>query len=166
MTRTPDLTGQRFGFWTVLSRVENASNGNAQWLCRCRCGLEKVMRATRLRSSKTSHGCYNCVVKTGYGEITGDHWGRIKYGAVRRQLQFDLTIEDAWGLFQKQQGRCVLSGLELSFKPKTASLDRIDSSQGYTNHNVQWVHKDINRMKQDFSEERFRELCRLVTSAT
>ena len=44
----------------------------------------------------------------------------------------------------------------------TASLDRIDSSKGYTKSNIQWVHKDINKMKSDFSMLRFLELCYAV----
>ena len=33
----------------------------------------------------------------------------------------------------------------------TASLDRIDSSKGYQPGNVWWVHKRVNRLKNDFS---------------
>lgn len=42
------------------------------------------------------------------------------------------------------------------------SIDRIDSSVGYVEGNMQWVHKDVNRMKQEFSESYFIETCRLV----
>ena len=34
---------------------------------------------------------------------------------------------------------------------QTASLDRIDSTKGYVPGNIQWVHKDINRIKNKFS---------------
>ena len=37
----------------------------------------------------------------------------------------------------------------------TASLDRIDSKKGYTIDNIQWVHKDVNKMKMDLQEEDF-----------
>ena len=47
-------------------------------------------------------------------------------------------------------------------KETTASLDRIDSLLGYTIDNVQWVHKDINRIKFDMSQCRFVELCCLI----
>ena len=50
--------------------------------------------------------------------------------------------------------------IEIKFKKrhndsKTASLDRIDSSKGYTEDNIQWVHKDVNQMKMDLPEQRF-----------
>jgi len=48
-------------------------------------------------------------------------------------------------------------------KLRTASLDRIDSTKNYTIDNIQWVHKDVNKMKMDFSQEYFIEMCRLVT---
>ena len=44
----------------------------------------------------------------------------------------------------------------------TASLDRIDNTKGYTQDNVQWVHKDINRIKSDLSQEYFLTLCKTV----
>jgi hypothetical protein len=44
----------------------------------------------------------------------------------------------------------------------TASLDRIDSSKGYCEDNVQWVHKDINRMKNTFDQDYFISLCKLI----
>jgi len=46
----------------------------------------------------------------------------------------------------------------------TASLDRIDSSKGYVKDNVQWVHKDINRMKWNFPQDKFVKLCSFVAN--
>jgi hypothetical protein len=46
----------------------------------------------------------------------------------------------------------------------TSSLDRKDSSIGYTKDNIRWVLKDINMMKQQFSEDRFLELCHQVSA--
>lgn len=53
-----DLTGQRFGELTVVERAENYKHGGAQWLCKCECGVEKVVRAGSLRGAKVkSCGC-------------------------------------------------------------------------------------------------------------
>jgi hypothetical protein len=43
-----------------------------------------------------------------------------------------------------------------------ASLDRIDSKKGYVEGNVHWVHKDVNMMKRNFTEEYFINLCETV----
>jgi len=49
------------------------------------------------------------------------------------------------------------------FRETTASLDRINNDLGYIEGNVQWVHKDVNRMKWAFTQDRFLELCCLIT---
>ena len=46
----------------------------------------------------------------------------------------------------------------------TASLDRIDSSKGYVEGNVQWVHKMINMSKQQYSQEEFIDMCKAVAN--
>lgn len=45
----------------------------------------------------------------------------------------------------------------------TASLDRTNSYKGYLKNNVKWVHKTVNKMKQNLSEEEFIYFCKLVT---
>lgn len=47
-------------------------------------------------------------------------------------------------------------------KKQTASLDRIDSNEGYIVGNVQWVHLVLNRMKSNLKETQFIEWCNLV----
>ena len=46
----------------------------------------------------------------------------------------------------------------------TASVDRIDSSGGYVESNVQWVHKDVNKMKMDIPQNQFIEYCKIISS--
>jgi hypothetical protein len=43
-------------------------------------------------------------------------------------------------------------------------LDRVDSSKGYIEGNVQWVHKTINLMKQSFNQKEFIHFCKLVAN--
>jgi hypothetical protein len=58
LNRCIDLTGMTFGRWTVLSRVENDKHGNAQWLCRCVEGNERVVRGSDLRRGNSQNcGC-------------------------------------------------------------------------------------------------------------
>lgn len=68
-----------------------------------------------------------------------------------------------WILYLKQSGLCALSGHPLCMdrqysagnNRQTASLDRKDSSKGYVEGNVQWVHKQINQMKSDMTQMEF-----------
>lgn len=80
-----------------------------------------------------------------------------------------MSMEYAWDLFLHQDRRCALSDELLVFMPtylrrkeQTASLDRINSSVGYIPSNIQWVHKDVNRMKNNLTPERFLQLCKAV----
>lgn len=53
-----DLTGQQINSWYVIKRVENHADGNTQYLCRCECLVEKVIRGFILRKFKTKNcGC-------------------------------------------------------------------------------------------------------------
>ena len=59
-------------------------------------------------------------------------------------------------------GVCCLSGRELVFETNyitTPSLDRIDSSQGYSDANVQWVGASVNTAKATLANDDFIELC-------
>jgi hypothetical protein len=108
----------------------------------------------------------------GYEEIPLTYFNQIKVSAKKRNISFNLTIEYLWELFIKQNKKCVYSNLDLIFSKtrktagiSTASLDRIDSSKGYVKGNVQWVHKDVNWMKQDFNEEYFINMCNNVSKS-
>lgn len=179
-----DLTNKKFGRWTVLFRVQ-CDRKQTKWRCKCECGIERDVFANHLtRGNSLSCGCgrpkkHEKPNWTGYGEISGDFWRDIERGANgekgRKPINFDIAIEDMWELFLLQDRKCALSGLSISMnyrgqryssngKIHTASLDRIDSSLGYVEGNVQWVHKDINMMKRIYDQDYFIELCKLVAT--
>ena len=96
--------------------------------------------------------------------IDKQHWCSIQRSAKERNIRFNITKEDLICLFQKQKGLCALSGIRLQVNntdniKRTLSLDRIDSNQGYTFSNVQWIHKYINKMKINYNQDVFIVLC-------
>ena len=111
---------------------------------------------------------------TGYGEIGGRQWLGIQSEATRNRritIPFEITIEYAWEIFLAQDRKCKFTGETLTMLGKkngkmegTASLDRIDSSKGYIEGNVQWVHKKIQLAKRNLSNEDFIALCQEVAS--
>jgi hypothetical protein len=163
------VIGAIFDKWTIIAEAENV-RGPTQYLCRCACGTERIVPANSLKMGvSTSCGCNrfkfgpNSHNWLGYGELSADYWGAINRGAENRGKQVKTSIEYAWDLFLKQDRKCALSGEELCFgKDKTASLDRIDSDIDYIEGNVQWIHKDINKMKNNLSEEVFIEWCKKI----
>ena len=63
MSKAIDLTGMRFGHWTVLERagsVKYESTGvMPTWLCRCDCGKERVVLGKKLKNGRSqSCGCF------------------------------------------------------------------------------------------------------------
>lgn len=93
-------------------------------------------------------------------------WANILRSALgiksgRKRLKIDIDKKYIVRLFEVQNEKCAISGLDIKLGIN-ASLDRKDSSLGYTKGNVQWVHKDINIIKGSFSEEYFIEVCTYV----
>lgn len=140
---------------------------------KCFCG--KVFDTVKARIiSKETQSC-GCIKRDKHlGEISQQFWSRIVNGAKKRRnqtIEFKITREYAWNLFLQQERKCIYSGLELNFpihykelqsSNYTASLDRIDSSKGYIEGNVQWVHKWVNVMKNQLSHDCFIGLCSLI----
>jgi len=139
------------------------------WIvCRCSCGAEVRTRAELLRRNKTnSCGCQPGTLWEGHGEISLTFFHRAKKNAESRNIDFNVSIEFLMARLIQQEHRCALSGLPIQLsvrvkEPCTASVDRIDSALGYTESNVQWVHKEINMMKRDVPQQRFIALCQQV----
>lgn len=99
----------------------------------------------------------------GYRHITGEYMRSLHGSAVKRGLNFNVSAEDLYKQWVKQDGRCAYTDLPLSLGKGEASVDRIDSKQGYEPGNIQWVLTKVNRMKWDSSEEEFLWLCSLIT---
>lgn len=174
------MIGQKYRHLTVLAV---AKKGNKKgYLCKCDCGntifaqqhyLEKgTSKCCRQCMSEKTSG-HNCKLRKGYKEITGSFWWQINNVAASRGHVFKITQRYIYGLLIKQGHTCALSGLPIriaqsSYEQKsglhTASLDRINSNLGYVKGNVQWVHKSVNLMKQDFYEEDFIYYCKQVAS--
>lgn len=55
-----DLTGMKFGAWTVLYRAENDKHGSTRWMCKCDCGTISAITAATLKNGK-SRGCHACL---------------------------------------------------------------------------------------------------------
>lgn len=144
-----------------------------KWKCQCICGNIVYRSASNITRNKNM--CNECKKKNlhkihykGHFDISSSFWTILKQSARVRNIKVDVTITDIWGLFLKQNKKCALTGIDINFdksrnKKHTASLDRIDSSKDYTLDNIQWVHKNINLMKMDLSQEEFIKFCKLVT---
>lgn len=161
------LPGTRFGEWTVLSEGP-WRNGNRHLDCQCNCGTRASIDIQMLRSKKSTR-CRRCrQTYPNVGDLTSTLWVRILRNAALRNIPVRITQSQAWELFLNQHRKCALSGLPLilGHKPdtNTASLDRVDNTKGYEQDNVQWLHKDINKMKNVHEQAYFLRLCAQIAS--
>lgn len=139
----------------------------------CDCGKEiETLKANLIYGSTKSCGCLSIELLSnrtwkGCGDISGRYLGMLKKTARKRGIEYNISNEYLWKLFIEQEGKCALTGHKIIFTrnfrnediKQTASLDRIDSSKGYVEGNVWWVHKDINQMKWSFTLDIFYKMC-------
>lgn len=118
---------------------------------------------SRLNIKKEFNLAYHRCNWKGYNEIPQTFIGNIKRNAKHRNIIFNITIEDIWNLYIKQNRKCALSGLEVKFQPQTASVDRINNSLGYCFDNIQLLHKDVNIMKWKYDQSQFINWCNKIS---
>jgi hypothetical protein len=84
-----------------------------------------------------------------------------------KNLELDFGANYLEKLFEIQDGLCAYTGESLELNAgysNTLSVDRVDSSKGYTRDNVVLTTWEVNNCKQDLSLERFKTLCSKVVN--
>jgi hypothetical protein len=79
-----------------------------------------------------------------------------KRATKRGKYTCDITVAELIEIYNKQSGKCYISGRELKTEVghlDRISIDRIDSTKGYTKENVGLVCSQINLIKLDMSVE-------------
>lgn len=170
-----NMTGEKHGALLVTG-MRYKKGEHSKCIALCDCGVVKEYSFYALKDGATrSCGCMkNKKGKLnkkwrGHGDISANRWRSYIHGAESRGIRFDITIEQGWALFLKQNKACALTGMDIWFPEFdgggfTASLDRIFSNGIYTIDNVQWVHKSVNIMKMGMNPNDFLKFCSLVSN--
>jgi hypothetical protein len=170
--KTINLIGKKKDYLTIIA-IDGHKRDKVCWIALCDCG--KKTRITGGDFSRKdgrnikSCGCKNYLKGSesphwrGRFGISSSYWTRTKFGAKKRGFDFKINERDAYLVLQKQKNLCALSGIPIILE-KDASLDRIDSKKGYVKGNIQWLHKDINRIKSDLDQNYFISLCKQIAN--
>jgi len=159
---------------SCIGRVYKKPNSNC-----AKCGIAITDR--RIDSRYCSVACRLENAKDNYRNLRKESVFHTLRGIVtcsrmrckRRGREHDLDTDYLMELLGKQEGRCAISGrLMLASQAgnrrqthkDTVSVDRIDSSRGYTKDNVQLVTVLCNTAKSSFSMQDFLEMCRDVVA--
>ena len=107
--------------------------------------------------------CKNASKTVSAHAFIGNLFRNSKSRAKKHDTPFDMEVEDWFAIYDAQDGKCALSGIEMTFTydknhptfnaganikwPYNISPDQIDSGKGYARGNVQFVCAQVNMMK-------------------
>lgn len=55
MTKPLDLTGNKYGRYTVIERTSNSKAGKTRWVCLCECGNQGIVVGSDLKTGKAKN---------------------------------------------------------------------------------------------------------------
>ena len=115
------------------------------------------------KNNPTNYRFTDTKYKTKKKELTIEKYifTKAKQGATSRKLEYSITEKEIKEILEKQNYKCVYTGRDLEINPTspdTVSMDRVDSTKGYTKDNVVMCTSAANMAKNDLSTEEFKIL--------
>jgi hypothetical protein len=141
------------------------------------CGEVKDLSLWYPNNPSKCKDCDKLNHKSKYEKIVSKHLSSVenflKYKLTncsqKKNIDTTITLDDLMKQYHHQNGKCFYSGRPLAIELRTKSLnslsiDRINSSKGYTPDNIVLCCSIVNIMKLDTPEDEFIRLCRDIVN--
>ena len=176
-------------FHTICRNCEDIEKRNNEWmgeLLKChKCGEflpVSFFKKTDHYPHRDYHDarCRNCITKRA-NELKRQYTEeyalfkvlQMRYLAARdrskrKSLPFNITKEYLKELWDKQNGKCAICGIPMTFEqcngrtPTNVSIDQINHNNGYVIGNVQLVCMAVNQMKSDLEIDTLYKFCEAI----
>lgn len=176
--KSMDLTGRRFGSYTVIGDPETeprkpsstSGGGTISWLCRCECGREVRVQACKLKSTSglKCRKCANDDLFNAEDWLPRSVYQKYRANAASRGLEFHLSLDEFRPLLFQPCIYCgTVGGTTLRHpyrREVTVDYNGVDRLNGgnYEAGNVAACCWRCNRIKSDMKLDEFVTLCRTV----
>lgn len=156
-----DLTGQKFGRWTVIRKTDERQAKSVMWECRCDCGTVQLVNGANLRKGLTlSCGCLNSEKAAEHCRDMAKHnmyrsrlyrvWcgmkARCETPSARNYKNYGgrgISVCAEWQEFVPFHEWAMANGYDETAAFSKCTIDRIDVNGDYCPDNCRWVDMKI-----------------------
>lgn len=152
--------GSTWGSWNVLEERNRTTWGERSYLCRCKCGKEKIVRKFDLYKGKSIQ-CHGCAISkrnithNGSKSPTYQIWAGIKLRCKNPNNKSykwyggrGITYDARWEQYENFLA-------DMGIRPDGLCIDRIDPDGDYSKENCRWVTPKENQENRRSSKKHF-----------